>query len=75
MKRVLILGYGAMASIAANALIGVGMEVEEVASLTETPYKNRNIRGPSLREPQSPGAFGRSRAQWRDETNRRGRNR
>jgi hypothetical protein len=72
MKRILILGAGSNAAAVVTALAMAG---EAVASVSAEPVpKFRNPRGPSMVEPGPYGAS-RQRAQWKDETQRRGRQR
>lgn len=72
MKRILILGAGSNAAAVAAALAMAG---EAVAGVSAEPLpKFRNPRGLSTVEPRPYGAS-RQRAQWKDETQRRGRQR
>lgn len=80
MKRVHILGLGSnvAAVAAALALAEAGMAVEraEAVPMQEPPPpKDRSLRGPALNAPEPWGSGGRQRAQWKDERQRRGRQR
>jgi len=59
-----------LAALAAITLIGAPAEV---ASANDR--KDRTVRGTKLRVPNPWYSSDRRRAQWKDETNRRGRNR
>ncbi len=77
-RRIAIIGNGHISALAVLALSQAGMHVElgEAEPKQQLPaIKDRDIRGPDLNRPQNPWSGERRRAQWKDEQQRRGRQR
>lgn len=77
-KRIAIIGSGRISALAVLALSQAGMHVErgEAEPKQQLPsIKDRDIRGPDLNRPQNAWSGERRRAQWKDEQQRRGRQR
>ncbi|UXC19118.1 hypothetical protein [Comamonas squillarum] len=73
-RRIAIIGSGHMAAIVALVLADTRMTVVD-AQEHFPAIKNRNMRSPDLNRTQNAWSGKRRRAQWKDEQQRRGRQR